>query len=99
MYNIRSGRNGGLESALCRLAQGQVDCGAMQETNLTNIVYTWESSGFCLTAMVVPSTHCGGVAIFYREAEHFSIKELHLHGPNTISFQLVTGRRRWHFVG
>ena len=28
-YNIRSGRNRGLESALCRLAQGQVYCGVL----------------------------------------------------------------------
>ena len=45
------------------------------------------------------SAHCGGVAIFYREAENLAIKELHLHSPNFISFQMVTGRRRWHIVG
>ena len=46
-----------------------------------------------------PSAHRGGVAIFYLEAEHFVIKDLCLHGPNVISFQLVTGRRRWHVGG
>ena len=45
-------------------------------------------------AMAAPSAHRGGVAIFYRKAEHFATKELHLHGPNVISFQMVTGRRR-----
>ena len=36
---------------------------------------------------------------FYRKAEHFSVKEIHLHGPNVIIFQMVTGRRTWHVVG
>ena len=45
------------------------------------------------------SAHRGGVAIFYHEAEHFAVKELLLHGPNIISFHLVTGRCRWYVVG
>ena len=49
--------------------------------------------------MVAPSAHRGGVTIFYRKSDHFAIKELRLHGPNFISFQLVTGRCRWHAVG
>ena len=36
---------------------------------------------------------------FYREAEHFVVKELCLHDLNIISFHLVTGRRWWHVVG
>ena len=35
-YNIQSGSNGCLESALCRLAKGKVDYGVLQETKLTN---------------------------------------------------------------
>ena len=37
--------------------------------------------------------------IFYCKANHFAIKELRLHSPSVISFQLVTGRRKWHVVG
>ena len=48
--------------------------------------------------MEAPRAHCSCVAIFYCEVEHFSVKELRLHGPNFISFQLVTGRRRWYIV-
>ena len=51
----------------------------------------WEASGFWVMATEVPSAHCGGVAIFYREAEHFAIEELRLHGPNVIIFQMVMG--------
>ena len=45
------------------------------------------------------SDPCGGVVIFYREVEHFAIKEIRLHGVNVISFQLVKGRKGWHAVG
>ena len=46
-----------------------------------------------------PSAHCGGVAIFYRESDHFAIKELRLHSPNIIRFFLVMMRWQWHIVG
>ena len=49
--------------------------------------------------MVAPIAHCGGVAIFYHNAEHLTIEEFRLHGPTVIRFQMVTGRRRWHVVG
>ena len=51
---------------------------------ITDRVYMQESSGFWVMATVTPSAHCGGVAIFYHEAEHFSIKEIHLHVTNVI---------------
>ena len=40
-YNIQNGRNGGLESALCGMAQANIDMGVLLETKLTNGVYTW----------------------------------------------------------
>ena len=46
----------------------------------------------------VLSAHRGSVEIFYRKAEYFAIEELCLHGPNVISFQLVTGKWRCHVV-
>ena len=55
--------------------------------------------GFWVMATEAPSVRFGGVAIFYREAEHFSVEELRLHGPNVIGFRLVMGRRRWRVVG
>ena len=92
-YNIWSERNGVLESAFCGLVQGQVDCGLLQETKLTNRVYTRDSMGLQVVATAVSRAHCGGVAIFYCKAEHFSIKELRIHSMNVISFQLMTRRR------
>ena len=51
-----------------------------------------------MTETEAPSAHHGGVANFYRKAEHFSIEELCLHDPNTTRFQLVTGQWRWYIV-
>ena len=45
-FNTRNGRNGGLELALRGIAQGRVDFGVFQETNLTKGVYTRDASGF-----------------------------------------------------
>ena len=90
---------GGLESALCRMAQGRVDYGVLQETKLTNGVYTREASRFWVMTKEAPSSHRGGVAISYCKAEHFAIEELHLHGPIVIRFHLVTGRWPWYVVG
>ena len=98
-FNIQNGRNEGLESALCGLVQEQVDCRVIQETKLANGVYMRESRGFCVMVTAEPSSHHGGVATFYREAENFAIEESRLHCPNVISFQLVIGRWRWHVVG
>ena len=98
-FNIWNIQNGGIESALRSLAQGRADCGILLETKITDGVYTQESSGFWVMMTAALSAHRGGVAIFYHEAEHFAIKELHLHGQNGIGFQLVMGRQWWNVTG
>ena len=54
----------GLELALLRMAQGQVDCVVFQETNLTKVVYTQEASGFRVMVIEAPIAHRGGVTIY-----------------------------------
>ena len=44
-YNIRNGRNGGLEAALWGMAQANIDLGIFQETKCTDGVYTRASAG------------------------------------------------------
>ena len=39
-YNIRNGPNGGLEAALRGMEQANLDMGILQETKITNGVYT-----------------------------------------------------------
>ena len=72
-YNIRNGRNGGLEAALRGMSQANMDLGILQETKLTDGIYTGGSAGYSIVATDAPSQHHGGVAIFHRPALHFAV--------------------------
>lgn len=98
-YNIRNGRNGGLEAALRAMAQANVDLGVFQETKLTDDIYTRVSSGYRVIATNAPSEHQGGVALFYRDSDQHQVEALQTFGPNVVSFQLASGKRRWCVVG
>ena len=98
-YNIRNGRNGGLEAALRGMDQANMDLGVMQETNITNGIYTRASAGYRVVATDAPSRHRGGIVLFYREGAGFAVEEVRPYGPNVISFEVVTGRRRWYIIG
>ena len=39
------------------------------------------------------------MALFYRPLEEFAVEEVRDYGPNVISFEVVTGRRRWYIIG
>ena len=43
-YNIRNGRKGGLEAALRGMYQANMDLGILQETKLTDGIYTLRSA-------------------------------------------------------
>ena len=98
-YNIRNGRNGGLESALWDMSQASMDLGIFQETKLTDRIYIRWSAGYSVVATDSPSQNCGGVAIFHRPAPLFAVEAVQQFGPNVIRFQLATGARRWYIVG
>ena len=93
-YNIRNGRNGGLELALRGMSQANMDLGIFQETKFTEGIYTRESAGYLVVATDVPSRHRGGVALFYRPSPLFAVEAVRQFGPNVMSFQLATGERR-----
>ena len=98
-YNICNRRNGGLEAALRGVSQANMDLGILQETKLTDGIYTRRSAGYSVVATDVPSRHRGGVANFYHPAPHFAVEAVRNFGPNVIGFQLATGVRRWCIVG
>lgn len=98
-YNICSGRKGRLELALRAAAQMNLDLGILTETKLTDGIYTRNSSGYQVVATDAPSKHQGGIALFYRESEYWQVESLVKHGPNVISFELVSGRRRTPMIG
>jgi len=98
-FNVRSGRAGGLESALRAMDALGVDIGLFQETKLTKGIYTRNSSGYSVLASDAPSAWSGGVALFYRENDLFEVEEQKLWGPNVLSFELQTGEDRYFIVG
>ena len=98
-YDIRNGRNGGLESALWGMAQANIDLGVFQETKCTDGIYTRELAGYRVVATDALSRHRGGVALFYRPSALFAVEEVSEYVPNVISFEVATGGRRWYIIG
>ena len=94
-YNIRNGRNGGLEAALRGMSQANMDLGIFHEMKLTDGIYTHGSAGYSVVAMDAPSRHSGGGEIFHRTAPHFAVEAVQQFGPNVIGFQLATGAQQW----
>ena len=39
------------------------------------------------------------MALFYRPSALFAVEKVREYGPNVISFEVVTGRRRWYIIG
>ena len=98
-YNIRSGRNGGLESALRAMEAMDVDLGVLLETKLTGGIYTRSSSGYSVVASDAASAHQGGIALFWRPDKSYEVEDWRVRGPNVLSFVLVTGGQRFYAVG
>ena len=65
-YNIRSGRNGRLETALRAMEQMKVDLGILTEAKLTDGIYTRCSHGYNVVATKAWVHWQGGVALFYK---------------------------------
>jgi exonuclease III len=98
-YNIRSARGGNLESVLRALNQMNVDLGLLCETKLSDERFTKFSSGYRVFASKAPSSHQGGVALIYRHSPFWQVESERIHGPNVISFELVSGSSRTLIIG
>ena len=92
-YNIRSGRSGGLESALRAMEAMGVDLGVLLETKLTGGIYTRFSSGYSVVASDAASAHQGGITLFWRPNKSYEVEDWRVRGPNVLSFVIVTGGR------
>ena len=98
-WNIRSGRNGGLESACRALESLNVDIAFLQETKLTNGIHTRNSSGYSIVASEAPSKHKGGIALCWRENRLFELEETKFLSHHVMTFRLITGGLRYYVVG
>ena len=68
-----------------------MDLGVFQKNKVTKGIYTRESSGHKVVASEAPSTHSGGVTVFYHAAENFSVEVLQIYRENSVRFQLASG--------
>ena len=99
LFNIRSGQNGGLESALRATAAMDVNFGILAETKITGGIYTRFSSGYNVFASNAVSVQQGGVAFFWKPNKLFEIEEWRVRGPNIITFVVVTGVEWYYAMG
>jgi hypothetical protein len=101
-FNIRSGRNRGLEVALRAMDQLGVDIGFLLETKLTGGIHTRYSSGYSVLALTATSVWQGGIALFWRGNNSYEVEETQIWGVNIISLHLMMGketdRRRFQRV-
>jgi hypothetical protein len=81
------------------MEQMNMDVGLLTEAKLMDGIYTRFSSGCHVVATDACSHSQGGVALFYRELDCLQVESVCKHGPNVISFELVTGRRHTPIVG
>jgi hypothetical protein len=98
-YNIRNGRNGGLESTLRAMDGIGADLRILLETKVTVGIYTQCSSGYSVVASNAPSVHQGGIALFWRPNKLYEVEDWQIRGPNVLTFVLATGNTRFFAVG
>ena len=98
-WNIQSGRNTCLETALRALSIVGVDVCFLTETKLTAGIYTRLSSGYRVLATNAVSHRQGGVALVYRDSPYFQVESSVRHGPNVMSAVIVSGNSRYGVVG
>ena len=81
-WNIRNGRNGGLESVVRALGLLGVDFAFLQETKLTDGIYSRNTGRYSVIATRACSRSQGGVSLFWKESEQYIVEEQRAHGVN-----------------
>ena len=71
----------------------------LQETKVTNGIYTRRTGGYSVTASEATSAWSGGIALCWRQGEGFEVEETRFWRANVLAFELVTGARRYYVVG
>ena len=98
-YNIQHHGGGRLQLALKAMCTMGFDFGFLTETKIENENYARLVGDYRVYGSHA-SNHQGGVALFWKEDnDRYAIESVRGHGPNVVSFQLVTGKRRWKVVG
>jgi exonuclease III len=99
MYNIISGQGDRLKSALCAMEQLNVDIALLTEAKITSEAYTRFDHGLHVLCTEAVHPNQGGVALCWRDSNYCQVEVISRHGPNVISFELVSGGPRWLVIG
>ncbi len=90
----------GLASAAKGLAQMGVGVAFLTEMKITDDRYPKFSSGYKVIASEATSHLQGGVALVWKEGhDSFEVEAATVATPNLLTFQLVTGHKRFHVMG
>jgi hypothetical protein len=99
-WNIRCGRNAGLASAAKGLVQMGVAVAVLTKIKITDNCYPHFLSGFKVLLSKAASRHQGGIALLWREGNQgVEVKAARILTPNLLTFQLVTGDKRFYCIG
>ena len=88
-YNIRDGRNGGLQSAARALDKAKVDIAVLQEVKITDAKFaTRKWVGYEILTASAGTVKYRGIALLMKENDTFTIENEKVVGPNVISFEM-----------
>ena len=77
-----------------------VGCAILSEMKITDDRYTRMMSGYKVLSTKAPSKHKGGIALLWHpDHEGFEVEAARVVTPNLITFQLVTGDKRYYVMG
>jgi hypothetical protein len=99
-WNIVDGRGGGLKQAAARLSQMGIGVAVLTETKFVDDWHPKTAMGYTIMSFKAASCAQGGVALAWRENDlRFKVKLVLFHGPNTLTFQLMTGGEQIYVMG
>ena len=98
-YNFCKDRNGGLELVLRGMYQANMHLRILQETELTDGLYTCGSAEYSVVATDAPSQHLGRVAVVYRPSTHYAVEAVQQFGPNVVGLHLAMEERQCYIIG
>ena len=98
-YNIVNGGGNRINMALRAMALMRVDLGLFTETKLSHDKFTHQCCGYQVCATRAKSSSQGGVALFFRDSQNWTVEGIRLYGPNVLSCVIVSGMDRWSLLG
>ncbi len=89
-----------MKQAATGLAQIRIGVAVLTETKFVDDRYPKTATGYTIMSSKAASCSQGGVALAWREDNlKFEVESVLFHGPNTLTFQLMTGDKQIYVMG